>query len=415
MMIGGGRVGIRRVSITNYKSFARTRVDLDQLTLLVGKNGSGKSNFVDALSFVRECLEDSTAIAFRNRGGLAAVRRRSNGHPYNIGISLELDLPDNSRVHYAFKIAAKPKDQSREGFRVSHEICSICHFMGEEHGFEVKEGQFTKPPFSGFGPKLSGERLALFSLADLEPFSTVYNFLTGIRRYSIHPELLREPQEPDAGLYLEPDGSNAAAVLRRLAESPELSERYSRVCSILDKVVEGVRGVEPKSVGRKDTFEFKQDVGLEHPWTFDPINMSEGTLRVLGLLLAVYQPGDASVICIEEPEATIHPAAAELLIQVLEDASASRQVIVTTHSPDILDYEELSSEQIRVVWMSKGTSQIAPMSPMGRGAIREHLYTPGELLRIDELNPDHEQAATAAKQLNLFKPSRLDIPEQDVE
>jgi predicted ATPase len=130
--------------------------------------------------------------------------------------------------------------------------------------------------------------------------------------------------------------------------------------------------------------------------------MSDGTLRILGLLLALYQSWHPSLVAIEEPEATVHPAAAELVVQVLLDASHARQVLVTTHSPDILDAKELSDSQIRVVTMEKGRTIIAPLSSASRQAIRERLYSPGELLRINELSQDVEAARKAAQALDLF-------------
>ena len=130
--------------------------------------------------------------------------------------------------------------------------------------------------------------------------------------------------------------------------------------------------------------------------------MSEGTLRILGLLLAVYQPYRSSVVAIEEPESSVHPAAAELVLQVLLDAAQERQVLITTHSPDILDAKELSDEQIRVVTSAHGRTAIAPMAQASRQAIREHLYTPGELLRSNELSQDVQAATEAAGHLDLF-------------
>jgi predicted ATPase len=135
--------------------------------------------------------------------------------------------------------------------------------------------------------------------------------------------------------------------------------------------------------------------------------MSDGTLRVLGLLLAVYQPGPYSVVAIEEPEATVNPAVAEVVVEVLMDAANGKQVILTSHSPDILDYKDLTDNQIRVVTMAHGRTLIAPVSEAGRMAIQERLYTPGELLRSGELSPDLEAAEQAAQQLSLFSTSTL--------
>jgi predicted ATPase len=130
--------------------------------------------------------------------------------------------------------------------------------------------------------------------------------------------------------------------------------------------------------------------------------MSEGTLHLMGLLLAIYQPYPSSLVAIEEPEATVHPAAAELVLQVLLDAAQDRQILITTHSPDILDAKEMSDEQIRVVMMSHGRTAITPLAQASRQAIRERLYTPGELLRINELNQEPQAETEATEHLDLF-------------
>jgi len=272
--------------------------------------------------------------------------------------------------------------------------------MGDSLVFDVHDGQFKKE-IPGIRPKISTDRLALYAASATEEFKPVYDFLTSMRFYSIVPSRLRELQDPDPGDYLKPDGSNAAAVLKRLAEV-ENGSRYERLCRLLSKVVEGVKRVEYQSIGKKETITFKQDVGLKNHWTFDSLNMSDGTLRVLGLLLAVYQPGKHSVICIEEPEATVHPAMAESIIGVLLDASREKQIVFTTHSPDILDHKDLKDDQIRVVTVEQNQTVISPLSSSSREAVRERLYTPGELLRSDELNPDVSVARQEAEQLNLF-------------
>jgi len=387
---------IHQVQVRNYKSIDQAVVNLEPFTALVGANGAGKSNFVDALAFVRECLSDSIELAFKNRGGIGAVRRRSGGHPWDIGIRLLLNLTDGVVADYSFEIAARP----RESFRVKRERCRIQGPLAEEV-FEVQDGRFVHE-IPGIRPKVARDRLALFAASATEEFRPVYDFLTAMRFYSIVPGRVRELQDPDAGELLKADGSNAAAVLKRLREQENGSDGYERVCRLLSRVVQGVERVEYKTVGQKETLVFKQDVGQAHPWSFEALNMSDGTLRVLGLLLAVHQPDRPSVVAVEEPEATVHPAAAELVIQVLLDAARDRQVLITTHSPDILDYKGLEEHQLRVVTRVRGNTKIAPVAASGRQAIREHLYTPGELLRAGELNPDLEDAERAAEQLRIF-------------
>ncbi|MFQ5794357.1 MAG: AAA family ATPase [Candidatus Bipolaricaulia bacterium] len=390
---------IRQVQIRNYKSIAQASVTLEPFTAFVGPNGAGKGNFIDALAFVQECLSASIEFAFKNRGGIGVVRRHSAGHPTHIGIRLILDLDERLSADYAFEIAAKPTER----FRIARERCVLQHFMKKEHVFEVRNGKFSKE-IPGIRPKVSPDRLALFVASATEEFRSVYDFLTSMRFYSIFPVRLRELQDPDPGDYLKRDGSNAAAMLKRIRDDADGGEQYTRLCRLLSKVVTGLETVEYQSIGQKETLQFKQDVGTKHPWTFDALNMSDGTLRVLGLLLAVYQPGRHSVVAIEEPEATVHPAVIELVVEVLMDTSQERQILLTTHSPDILDYKELTDAQIRVVTMERNRTLISPVSESSRDAIQEHLYTAGELLRSDELNPDVAVAEQAAQQLNLFGP-----------
>lgn len=393
---------IQQVKIKNYKSIAQISVNLEPFTVLVGPNGAGKSNFIDALAFVQECLSESIELAFKNRGGIAAVRRISAGHPTHITIRFVLNLHADLFADYVFEIAAKPKEK----FSVARERCVVQKLMGESHSFEIRDGKFTTE-IPGIRPKVAPDRLALFAASATDEFRPVYDFLTSMRFYSIVPIRLRELQEPDAGDFLKRDGSNAAAVLKRLQEETQGNGHYDRVCRLLSRVVDGIKKVEYRDLGQKETLQFKQDVGLEHPWTFNALNMSDGTLRVLGLLLAVYQPGPYSVVAVEEPEATVNPAVAEVVVEVLMDAAKQKQVVLTSHSPDILDYKELTDTEIRVVTMDHGRTLIAPISQAGRKAIRDRLYTPGELLRSGELNPDLKAAEHAAQQLDLFGPPCL--------
>src|SRR4029077_5845885 len=180
----------------------------------------------------------------------------------------------------------------------------------------------------------------------------------------------------------------------------------------LATVVPGIQAISPASdgTGREAMIEFLQKVGEERPTAFASLEMSDGTLRILGLLLAIYQPQAPSVLLIEEPEATIHPAAVEVVTQILLDASQERQVLITTHSPDILDFKEIRDDQIRVVTMEQGRTIIAPMSKASRQAIREHLYTPGELLRAGELGQDVETAKRATESLEIFANPTSSLP-----
>jgi hypothetical protein len=121
--------------------------------------------------------------------------------------------------------------------------------------------------------------------------------------------------------------------------------------------------------------------------------MSDGTLRVFGALVALFQGvGDDSVrlVGIEEPETALHPAAFAALREALQRAAEKTQVLVTSHSPDLLDDSGLSPATLLAVVSEGGESRIAPIDAASRQMLEEHLFTTGELMRLNQLGPDRE-------------------------
>jgi predicted ATPase len=391
---------VRRLRLRNYKSISICDVALGQLTLLVGRNGSGKSNFLDGLRFVSDGLNLSLDHAIKARGGIDAVRRRSTGHPHNFEIYLELQLSDDEFAKYGFEIAAQPLG----GLRVKYERLLIHRGSNQPiASFEIVDGQLQRaaslPLLSGGNghgphesmPPVLPDRLYLVYAAGLPQFRKVYDGLQAIGFYNLNPEAMKELQAPDAGELLRRDGSNIASVVARLSkEKPEVIER---IRGYLSTIVPDITDFDRVQLGPRETLEFRQLVeGSKHPWKFFAASMSDGTLRALGALVAVQQLTDKSrharLIGIEEPEAALHPAATGALMDALREAATQTQVLVTTHSPDLLDKTDPESEQLLVLQAAKGRTDVAPVDAASKEAIRNHLYTAGELLRMDQLTPD---------------------------
>lgn len=395
---------LTRVLLKNYKSIAAAAVELRPLTFLVGPNGSGKSNFLDALRFTGDSLRTSLDNALRDRGGIAEVRRRSGGHPTHFGVRLEFQLP-TSEGHYAFRIGARPQ----AGYEVQTEECTIggpggAHFLVS--GGDVKEFELGEKRNAVVPPAATKDRLYLVNSSGVPEFRPVWDGLSRMGFYNLNPDRLRDLQSPDSGELLVRDGSNLTSVLRQLTERGR--ERKERIEEYLRSVVPGVRGADVRDIGPKTTLEFKQDVaGSTDPWHFLAANMSDGTLRALGILVALFQSQEGAgsgvpLVGIEEPEVALHPAAVGALLEALREASTSTQVIVTTHSPDLLDSADMESELLLAVHSEKGATQIAPVDEASREAVRKGLYTPGELLRMGQLEPDVRLFGDSTRKLPLF-------------
>lgn len=326
-------VFLTRVVLRNYKSIAACDVRLGPLTYLLGPNGSGKSNFLDALHLVADALNGSLDHALNQRGGLGEVRRRSSGRPTNFGIRLGFRLPDQRPGFYAFMIGALKGG----GYEVQDEQCAIG-WGGSGPGFKLQRGKLMATSEASF-PAVTADRLGLVAASGLAAFRPVFDALTAMGFYNLDPKLMREPQKPQEGRLLKPAGENIASVVRHLARAAP--ETLSLVSEYLHAAVPMVQGVEHKSLGSMETLEFRQDVaGTESPWRFPAQGMSDGTLRVFGALMALFQgmsDGSLRLVGIEEPETALHPAAFAALREALQRASEQTQVLVTSHSPDLLE------------------------------------------------------------------------------
>jgi predicted ATPase len=111
------------------------------------------------------------------------------------------------------------------------------------------------------------------------------------------------------------------------------------------------------------------------------------------------------LVALEEPEDALHPAAAGILRDSLRAASNSTQLLVTSHSPDLLDDPNFDSDALLAVVAVEGATSVAPLDEAGRAVLRDHLYTAGELLRMNQLVPD----PIAIKAVNESEPSLFDL------
>ncbi|MEE9293947.1 MAG: AAA family ATPase [Phycisphaerae bacterium] len=254
-------------------------------------------------------------------------------------------------------------------------------------------------------PPAVDDRLYLVNAAGRPEFRGIFDLLSSMGFYNMNPQAMKELQSPDAGELLRRDGGNLASVIARLgADNPSIK---SRIKDYLSTIVPGVTEVDRIALGPRETLEFRQKVvGSQHPWRFYAASMSDGTLRALGALVAVTQLADrkqpVSLVGIEEPEAALHPAASGALMDALREAASHTQVVVTTHSPDLLEQIDPDSDRLLVVVSRDGDTRIAPVDSASRKVLKDHLYTPGELLRMDQLEPDEEDLERQQQQLRLF-------------
>ena len=378
---------ISRVVIKNYKSIARCDVKLYPLQFLVGRNGAGKSNFLDALAFVSDALENNLGQAFRNRQSPNEVRRRSGGHPQNFSIALNFNLPSGAKGEFAFEVkAAKGKK-----FSVKWEKAQLMENNSEKIvSYKTNNGKLLVDNPKQY-PPVADDRLYLQSMATFSEYKPLLDALCTMRVYKLNPQNIADFSPSEEETLLKADGANIASCLVVLDDKVK-----ARILDYLRVIVPFVSNFKPQSVldDSLRTVRFAQEVkGLKTPsWWFNAASMSDGTLRALGILVALLQKqkGDTNnfplLVGIEEPETALHPLAAASFLDALYEASKTRQVIVATHSMDLLDDEEISPDIILPVIRRDSATIIQRMPKVTADMMREHLTTAGELLRQDQLS-----------------------------
>jgi predicted ATPase len=370
---------INRIEVKNYRSLGDVAVDLEDLTVLVGPNGSGKSNFLDVLRFVRDALVLGLDAALINheRGGIGRLRRYSfKGRPYDVVVRLHLTI-EGQKCEYNFTLGSETRNQ----YTVKSEHCLIG-----ENGYE-RGKDYVRTSLPGITPLVQERNLFLPLINNYPPFDGLYAFLAKMGFYSIYPNNLRGPQRPGNLYPLEEDGKNLATFLRELINRGNeawQSEFYSSLAQL-------VLGILPKNSISVDQVSGFLVIRIKHEGgaIFDLNLESDGTIRLLGLLAAIYQTPPLSLLSIEEPELFIHDRAMAILRDILLEASVRSQVLLTTHNSFLIG--KFPPESLRIVKKIEGNSRIGPIANNQLSVIRQQLFNAGELLHIEDLEGDYEE------------------------
>jgi predicted ATPase len=205
--------------------------------------------------------------------------------------------------------------------------------------------------------------------------------------YDFTPHLLRSPQRVVDSTPLDERGANLVAVLRSVLNGLD----GDTLRQSLRALVDGVQDVEVQALGGHLVAELVYGTGGDgaaEQVRFDLGLESDGTIRLLAILAALYQSPPRTLTVIEEPERNIHPGALGVLADVIKEASTRGQVLITTHSPDLID--KFDADDIRVVERVDGATVVGRMDRTQREVVREKLFTTGELMRVQGLIRDED-------------------------
>lgn len=391
------------VHISHYKSLSEVALDnLPPLTLLVGANGTGKSNFVDALRFLRDMVVDGLDYAMSKRGGILMVREHSPDTPYEMSIKIgfaetfaeearsetfegfyQITIQSLAEGNYLIKqecaevtdtmlIDALDRSANNplfEVLRIERDVTGLATIDTNQRSYESRA-----PKDQSFLKQSWGEGIA----------TSLVDFLSQLRFCTIFPNTLREVARPDTDERMKESGENWASVLKALKKTNDGQRAFAHILEMMQVVMPTLQDISVLSVGSYLVPQFHVKDG-ETLHAFDPMQLSDGTLRIFGILLALYQTPPPPFIALEEPEQTIHPAILVMLAEAFREVSERTQLLITSHSPYLVD--QFQPEEIRIVSMQDGKTRVSPIKAAQVKSVKENLISLQELMVAEGLLP----------------------------
>ncbi len=376
-----------RLHLINFLSYRSAVLDLGDFVVLVGPNSSGKSNAVAAIKLLREIPFHGLPTAISRRGGFRQLRHRSGGKSFDPTLRLDFQFGQHDESFYELALRAT-------GNRYTvYERAEIHHGDGS-FWFTNRGGTYEWEELrevAGEKRRISSERFqeeflnvqAGHSIVSITPTYGSYivsELLQSMQTVEINPARVGELQEPSSVRDFEPDGSNTASVYDSLP-----GESRQELIDELSAIVPGIRRIAVSRFADKVTLKFYQGKPGANSHEFLAKQMSDGTLRAFSILLSMLRPSPPALVVIEEPEIAIHLGALRTLIDILRQRSERSQILITTHSADIVD--TIDPQSLRVVWTAERSSHISRVADHTIKTVREGLITPGQLLRSDALDP----------------------------
>jgi predicted ATPase len=384
---------IRSLSVKRYRSLADLTLSFGALRVLIGPNAAGKSNLIDALRLLAEAVRADMETAVTRRGGLDKVVFLGATES-SFEISLDYFVPDptapssRSDMTYRVRVASRA---GRPG--VEQEELRIKRVRGERGRQKVwfradwgKGSALRGPESDQREPFDTGDPgvLALKALGFLDTYPRIKalrSFIQGWQFLAVDLAAVREPRRDERSITLTSDASNLTNLLRTLQGSGD--GRYRQVLEGVRSLLEHVEDVQTQ-VERGRVSLLIRERGFSDP--IEALALSDGTLRLLAIVSALEIMEDHSLLCIEEPEHGIHPLVFGPLLELIRQrcpAEGARQVLLTTHSPDLVDAAD-PEEVIPVERDEKGATTLLPLSP---SKTRRWLksFRLGELWRMRQL------------------------------
>lgn len=375
---------LRRLTVRNFKSLENTCVEFGPVTVLVGRSGTGKTNFVTALRFLRNYLFFGQTVLQEFGDWRQLIPATQQKHPMIFDV-----IFDVKGIEAPFQYRVVLHESGPQG-AVSQESLKL----GEECLFWQAQGKWRHEPQLVSVPKPGLPIIG--RIPSIPEVVIAYTALTsGIGWYHFPATVLAAKQSRTRVISgLQDDAGNYLQTLKELVSNLQDLNVRKNITAALQRLNPTISAVE------LDSIQTPTDIVVGHKFDQKTLSLSlaqesDGFRRFYAHLLALYQLPPKQSLVFEEPENGIYPGALSLLADEFKSAPAAGrgQVILTTHSPELLDH--FAADEIRVVVLDGFQTRIGRVSQEQKEAIKERLLEPGELLTVDPARIDETESANA--------------------
>jgi predicted ATPase len=366
-------MAITNLTVSNFKSFKQLDLALGRFNVVIGANASGKSNFTQIFRFVRDIVTEGLDNAVSMQGLEYLANVAATG-PRAISIEVTSDFTGGGLL-VAKSVWAETReltshfelclDGNGTGYKVTKDEITVR--------FDVVEGPDGKAPtrkkagrsvrgtieVSKHGQRMRqrvyvGRRQLpekdvnpyLFAPPGKAPTKALliegpYPLALMRSAYAIYdfdPKLAKKPAAVRGKSELEENGQNLSLMLKGILEDPEKKRKFSNLIRDLLPFVEDLKTERLAD----QSLMFKLSESYHEDEYFPAPLVSDGTVNACALLIALYFE-KKDLIIIEEPERNIHPRLISRLVEMMKDASRKKQIIVTTHSPEVVRHAGLEN------------------------------------------------------------------------
>lgn len=377
---------ISKIHVKNFKTFKDETIEFDKLNILIGANASGKSNTISIFRFINNIIEYGIDNAISLAGGTEYLLNTTIGKEEPLYLAFTYDFTEKNLIRSirkkkpisllfgGFDCCFEIKAHSRgTGFTILKDSITL-NFYQVTDSTNPQAVQYDKEKLFQLEYKRSKAKITVSTknktdfqdtekITDVVGSKLIIHFLNETKSpkelllhhlpiftlptyfikdivsiYDFDPKLMKKAASLTSISKLEEDGSNLANILQTLLKSrPERIKLINLLKDCLPFV---------KSISTESNFDKSVSYKIEESYSKKHLYanfLSDGTVSVLAIIIALYFDPSIGTIILEEPERNLHPALMDKVIEMAREASNSKQILITTHTPELIKHADSDS------------------------------------------------------------------------